>query len=195
VAARLLLNGMGLSPPPIVVLQSDVVRKRQAPPLSAGTEAIDEWLSSLEAVSAHGTRDVELGAERGWMEDLLGGFSVAALRKYDLVLAVRLLRAMIHFGLGEGYVDDGLSFLLLQQRQAGSFGMFGPEESILPPDYAVETALELQVTVDCVWTICEGMGHWRLYKSLGMPPRLPKSVPNVSWVSANPAGQGSYGDL
>ena len=71
-----------------------------------------------------------------------------------------------HLGLAHAQIAPCLSFLLLQQRPSGCFGLFGPEQSNLPVDAPVATMLELPVTVECVWTLAEAGGSWRLFAAL-----------------------------
>ncbi len=167
-AAQLLLYGLDLCSKPTAADPRAVLDQVRRLPLSASIAEIERCLSSLEALAGHGTRKVTIDGERAWLGQQLAGSAVTMCRKYDLLLGGRALRTMVYLGLSHAMRDQCLSFILQQQRPDGSFGMFGPEASNLPADYPVAAALELPVTVDCLWTIAEAMSDWRLYDSILM---------------------------
>jgi hypothetical protein len=165
VPVRLLLHAMNRATPPLALDVDKSLDQIRQFSLAASNAEIECLLSTLEALTAHGTRPVALGPDCGWLADLLACFATTMLRKYDLILGCRILRLMRYLNLSHSLTAPCLAFLIMQQRDSGCFGLFGPEASFLPVGASVATMLELPVTVECVWTFAE-VGGWCLYDAL-----------------------------
>jgi hypothetical protein len=168
---RALLNGMGLHPAPGGIAVAELVSCARALPPAMPAEALEQLLAHAGSLTGWGTRQVDLGDDGPWLEELMAATALRLLRGYDLVHAARILRAMIHLGLRGSAWRQGIDYLLLQQRPEGSFGLFAAEEHKIlraRPDFQPAVDLQLLPTVECLWTLAE-CGGWRLLDSLRPP--------------------------
>jgi hypothetical protein len=169
---------------------AEVVSCARSLPLAMPAEALERLLACAGSLTGWGTRQVDLGSDGPWLEELLSATAIRLLRAYDLVHAARVLRAMTHLGLRGDAWRQGLDYLLLQQRQEGSFGLFAAEEQKIlraRPDFQPATDLHLLPTVECLWTLAES-GGWRLLASLrpAAPTHRARLAPRRS-ASVNPS--------
>ena len=168
---RLVLHAFGLHPPPKLVDASRVEEMARVLPLVASTDDVEALLSAINSCTAFGTRHVELEDPSGFIRDALCGLATHYLRRYDLPMGCKFVRAAQYLGFDdEGTIKDCSSFIYLQQRPGGAFGLLGPEEVELrtaSPEAGPELDLCLPVTLACLWTLGEAEERrWRLFHSL-----------------------------
>jgi len=121
--------------------------------LRADETTLTAVVQEIEVASAYGQQPVRLEAGT---EDALLAVTLERLRWYDLELGCRLLRAVAYLG-GAAGMDQGLDFLVRQQRGDGAFGFvaidLGP--GVPPGDPRVQRDYHLPVTLMSLWTIAE----------------------------------------
>jgi hypothetical protein len=123
--------------------------------LYAGDDRRRQFLAGVEAESAFGSRVILAEPP---LPALMEGVAIAALRAYDLPLAMRLLRA-------RRYLCDrpsagtlaGFDFLRFGQCDDGSFGEFDAASAQMAArgDHDGALKLKLPVTLQALWTMAE----------------------------------------
>jgi hypothetical protein len=135
----------------------------------APAEAVEVMALQLEFLTGWGTRPIAHAAWSAvaWLGEVLAGLVVERLRNYDLMSAARLLR--LHGYLVAGEVtqrrDDLYDALCMHRQPHGPFGWFGPETAALHkvcPTLREELEFYLVTTLECLWTLAEKSGRWRL---------------------------------
>ena len=166
---RILLHGAGVLPRP-PTLPSDGVRVLSGNfPLSASAEEVDALILQLECLTGWGTRLVDAEVIEPTVGEMLAGFAVQRLRKYDLISATRLLRLLEYLAASRVIVrrDDLYSFLCAHHRAHGPFGWYGPEAAELrklSPASLEDIEFYLPTTLECLWTLAERwVDGWRLF--------------------------------
>ena len=96
------------------------------------------------------------------------------LHHYQLEDALLLIRAMNHAGMSSSKTfEEGVDFMLAQQRDDGSFGFYADEiELIRKSDPGLDPIekLTLPVTISAVWTMSEATkGGFSLFNSIRTP--------------------------
>ena len=120
---------------------------------SGQIEDIEMVLSGIEKTTRFGCRPV---AGDLVMTALLDGAAIAALRRYELPLAFRCIRASHYYGCaGSLAARTGREFIRASQCEAGAFGDY---ESVLAR-YAEQPDLwlriKLPITFQALWTLAE----------------------------------------
>jgi hypothetical protein len=172
---RFLLHRLGRVPKPKPASAAEVVRFARALPLTDTGAGLERFLGLIFSATEFGTGSTVTPPPAAWFNDMLLGFAIAALRRYDLIAGSRWLRAARYLGIGGEMFEACRAFLRLHQRPEGPFGFFGAEERTLLQQLPkvrsslfIETSLYLPVTVECLWTLAEVTNGWRLYGTI--PP-------------------------
>jgi hypothetical protein len=116
---RILMHSMGGMAKPEPATLIEMVRFAQALPLSDIGTGREHLLGLIFSMTEFGQRTVALGSAEVWMKDLLLGFTMGALRKYELIAGCRWMRAACHLGTGGERLGACVEFLRLHQRPEG----------------------------------------------------------------------------
>jgi hypothetical protein len=168
---RFLLYVMGLHPRPAGIDYAEILAFARILSLASPLSEVEDLLLRINSWTSFGTSQIKLDQSDTWIAELLAGFAMSCLRKYDLIMGCRILRAMSYLGVRSESIDQGLRFLRLHQRSEGSFGFFGTEVRRLsrmePDGFSADRDLYLPVTIECLWALREGVDrNWRLYKTI-----------------------------
>lgn len=129
--------------------------------LRGGAEAVRTACSSVAAATHFGARRSHV-AFRGLRRTLPILF-LQSLRGYDLDTAGMLLRASCYLRMPRSdRIEEGIAFLVDQQKADGRFGYFAVESSALVESQEVSgfdelLTLSLPVTSTCAWALAELM--------------------------------------
>lgn len=117
-------------------------------------EATASLLGQIERATLYGTRPVRAGPA---LAIRLEGAAMACLRRYDLLLGMRLLRAAGYLRTeGSLCLGSGLGFVRALQREDGGFGDFAAETPRPGAPAAVTRCrLDLAVAFSALWTLAE----------------------------------------
>lgn len=167
---RILLHSLGLlclrTPLDIGVL----MQKFQEFSLSASQDDVEKLMLFARSHTLHGVRQQVQRIEYNDINHILSALAMHNLRRYDLTIGCNLLRTAQYFNCDSILSRTCLDYLTLNQRPDGSFGFFGTEERKLMNDkkrsHNVQIELYLPVAIECLWTLAEASGNWRLYNSL-----------------------------
>ena len=170
---RLLMHRMGCITKPKSATLTEVVRFAQALPLADIGPGLEQLLGLISSATELGHRSVELETACVWMEDMVLGFAMSGLRKYELTAGCRWMRAARYLGMDGERLAACLEFLRLHERPEGPFGYYATAE---PPSVVklpktplpcfIDTTLNLPVTVECLWTLAETTTPWRLFSAI-----------------------------
>lgn len=122
---------------------------------SGQRQDVGRLLSAIEAATMFGLVNCNF---KPALAALLEGAAMAALRAYDLPLAMRLLRARVYVQPGRSLgLTTGIEFLWLSQCEDGGFGDFDTAVARLAMrgDQHGELRLKLPVTLQALWTMAE----------------------------------------
>ena len=168
---RMLLYRAGVLPAPQAASIDAIQTLSHRFRLSASAETVEALTLQLECLTGWGARPVDAGIIEPWLGEVISGLVVHRLRNYDLISAARLLR--LHGYLAASVVTPGRDDLydaLCMHRQAhGPFGWYGPETAALRrvnPAMREEMEFYLVTTLECLWTLAERSGRWRLFGSI-----------------------------
>ncbi len=168
---RILLHRAGILPGSAVPSVNSTQMMSDQFRLSAPAETVDAMTLQLEYLTGWGTRPVDARLLEPWLGEFVGGLVVQRLRNYDLISAARLLR--LHGYLAASGItpdrDDLYDALCMHCQAHGPFGWYGPETAALRKVSAVlreEMEFYLVTTLECLWTLAERSGRWRLFGSI-----------------------------
>lgn len=168
----ILMHGMRRVARPASPPLSQAVRFARSLSLADVGSAREHLFRLISASSQLGKRSVTLRKAAAWMEDLLLGFAMAALRKYDLTEGCRWMRAACYLGLRGARLESCTQFLCLHQRPEGPFGYYDTENTAVakssgnPVSVFRGSSINLPVTVECLWTLAEVSTPWRLSRKV-----------------------------
>jgi hypothetical protein len=166
---RILLHSAGILPRPPAQHTDGVRMLLDNFRLSASAEEADTLILQLECLTGWGTRLIDSEVIRPWAGEMLAGFAVQYLRKYDLISAAKLLRLLEHLAAScvVARRDDLYNFLCTQHRTHGPFGWYGPEAAELrkrSPTSLEDIEFYLPTTLEFLWTLAERWANgWRLF--------------------------------
>lgn len=129
--------------------------------LRSGTGAdLDAVLCMLEGATLFGTHRVAVDP---LLATLLEGVAMAALRRYELCLGMRCMRALRYIG-GHGglALQMGMDFVHANDGTDGGFGDYAAVVSLHPQVPHLALDLKLSATFDSLWTIAEDDASFRL---------------------------------
>lgn len=168
---RMLLYRTGVLPAPQAPSLDSIQTLSHRFRLSASAETIEALTLQLECLTGWGAHPVDAGVIEPWLGEVIGGLVVQRLRNYDLISAARLLR--LHGYLAASGVtprrDDLYDALCMHRQAHGPFGWYGPETAALRrvnPAMREEMEFYLVTTLECLWTLAERSGRWRLFGSI-----------------------------
>lgn len=159
---RVLLYRLGAAAEPPRASLESVVENARRTAREPSASNVESLLLTSESSTAYGSRAVDSAAVGGWVPELLLALAAERAREYDVVGANRLVRTAVHVGARGSGLSDLVEFLMAQQRPEGGFGLFGKATG-----GTAERDLALALSVDCLWTIAEGVSPWRLTAALG----------------------------
>jgi len=169
----ILMHRMGHMAKPRPATLTEVVRFAQALPLTDIGTGRERLLGLISSTTEFGQRTVALGAAGVWMKDLVLGFAMGALRKYELIAGCRWMRAACYLGMRGERLEACVEFLRLHQRPEGPFGYYDTAEQLalvklpkIPLPFFIGTSINLPVTVECLWTLAEVTTPWRLFRQI-----------------------------
>jgi hypothetical protein len=168
---RMLLYRAGVLPAPQAPSLDSIQMLSHRFRLSACADTVDALTVQLECLTGWGAQPVDAGVIEPWLGEVISGLVVQRLRNYDLISAARLLR--LHGYLAAGDVtpgrDDLYDALCMHRQIRGPFGWYGPETAALRKVNAAmreEMEFYLVTTLECLWTLAERSGRWRLFGSI-----------------------------
>jgi hypothetical protein len=127
--------------------------------LRGGADAVRAACGSVAAATRFGARGTKLRFEA--LRSALPVLFLQTLRAYDLDTAAMLLRASRYLRMAPSdRLDEGIAFLVDQQKQDGRFGYFAVEATALVESQEIAgfdevLTLSLPVTSTCVWALAE----------------------------------------
>jgi len=175
---RLLLYAMGLQAQPYGIGLSDLTNFARALSFTGPESEVEELVLRVQSYTSFGRARRQLEKSNYWMSELIAGLALTYLRKYDLPMGSRILRALTYLGVETKDIDDCLDFLSLHQRPEGAFGFFGAQQYELLTgsnrEFSADLDLKLPITIECLWALREATdSDWRLYQTI---PRLISSL-------------------
>ncbi len=168
---RILLHHARILPAPAAPSVNSTQMMSDQFRLSAPEEAVEAMILHMEYLTGWGTRRVDARLIEPWLGEVVGGLVVQRLRNYDLISAARLLRLHGYLA-GSGITpdrDDLYDALCMHRQAHGPFGWYGPETAALrkiSPALREEMEFYLVTTLECLWTLAERPGRWRLFGSV-----------------------------
>jgi hypothetical protein len=169
----ILMHKMGRIAKPRPASLAEMVRFAQALPLTDTGTGREHLLGLISATTEFGQRTVALGGARTWLRDLVLGFAMAALRKYELIAGCRWMRAACHLAMSGERLEACVEFLRLHQRPEGPFGYYDTtvQQAVvklpgIAAPFFIGTSINLPVTVECLWTLAEVTTPWRLFRRI-----------------------------
>ena len=168
---RTLLHHAGILPPPKSPFADSLPMSPDRFRLSASSGEVEALTFQLEYLTGWGTQPVNAGLIEPWLGEFVGGLVVHRLRNYDLISAARLLR--LHGYLAASGItsrrEDLYDAFCIHCQPRGPFGWYGPESAALrqaSPCMREEMEFYLVTTLECLWTLAERSGRWRLFAAI-----------------------------
>jgi hypothetical protein len=123
----------------------------------SGLEKIQELCDKIDLITRYGEEPQVI--EKGTVQilhDALPPIMFACFRNYKIEVGARLLRTLNYLGIRGRALEEGVAFLVFQQRSTGAFGYLNPLAKESAERYlGREVAFFLPMTLVSLWTLGE----------------------------------------